>query len=268
MDIFFEQGNRPFFISSGVALTFPSHFQNEVEIMYISEGSLEVTEGGIEYVLNAGDMLVIFPNREHSYRSSGNDNHIMLIFEPEWCGLSKEYFTNYVPNPPVIRADSIPPIWTLILKDMIKEYASDDERKMEVCRSYTFVIATQLLRLLTLENNSLVDLPLVNSVIAYCLKNHQSKISLSDLSRAVGVNKYHVSRIFSNRLGTTFCDYINSLRLNSALIKLTKTKDPITKIAFDCGFNSSRTFTRVFTKHMGISPNKYRIQNRKTNVNT
>lgn len=262
MDIFFEQLNRNFYISSGSNLNFPSHFQSEVELMYLSTGKMEVTEGGRIYTLNPGDILVVFPNREHSYKSEHGNKYIMLIFDPEWCGLNRDIFTNSIPDSPIIKSADAPPLWGRILKDMVNEYRSDLENKTEICRSYTLAITLQLLRFMKFKNTSFVDLPLVNSIVAFCLNNYQHKITLADLSRAVGVNKYHVSRVFSQKLGTTFVEYINSLRINSAASRLITTRDSITKIASECGFNSSRTFTRVFSKMMGLPPNKYRIANR------
>ncbi len=262
MDIFFEQFNWNFYISFGTDLSYPSHFQSEVELMYIVEGKMDVTEGGRDYTLSEGDILVIFPNREHSYRSEHANKHIMLIFDPEWCGLSRDVFTNCIPESPVIKSNNAPPLWSNILNEMVSEYQSDLDNSIEICRSYTLVIAFQLLRYMKFKNSSIVDLPLVNSIVAYCLNNYQHKITLSDLSRAVGANKYHISRIFSQRLGTTFNEYINSLRINAAASRLIKTEDSITKIAYKCGFNSSRTFTRVFTKKMGLPPSKYRTSNR------
>lgn len=262
MEIFFERFNRDFFIASGINLNYPSHFQSEVEITYVFSGKLDVTEGGKNYTLNAGDFLIVFPNREHSYKSTQSNRHIMMIFDPEWCGLSRDSFTNNVPESPVIKSGSEPAIWSKILKEMVEEYNSNLDSKTEICKSYTKIIALQLLRLMQYENKSFVDLPLVNSIVAYCLNNYHQKITLTDLSHVVGVNKYHVSRAFSQRLGTTFVEYINSLRVRAAATRLIKTKDPITKIASECGFNSSRTFTRVFSQKMGLPPNRYRIVNR------
>ncbi len=265
MEIFYEQFNREFFISSGVNLNYPSHFQSEVELLYVVSGKLDATEGGKSYTLNAGDILVVFPNREHSYKTVQHNKHILLIFDPQWCGLSKDVFANNIPESPVIRNGEEPHLWGKIFKDMVAEYNSELDSKDEICKGYCRVIALQLLRHMQFKNSSFVDLPLVNSIVAFCLNNYQKKITLDDLSHAVGVNKYHVSRAFSHRLGTTFVEYINSLRVRAAATRLVSTKDSITKIASECGFNSSRTFTRVFSQKMGLPPNKFRIANRNEN---
>ena len=148
MDIFFEQYNRDFYISAGTNLNYPSHFQSEVELMYIASGKMDVTEGGKCYTLSSGDIFIVFPNREHSYKSDHENKHIMLIFDPEWCGLSRDVFTNYIPDCPIIRSNDAPPLWSRILKEMVSEYRSNLDSRIEICRSYTLVIALQLLRFL------------------------------------------------------------------------------------------------------------------------
>ncbi|MGG4047402.1 helix-turn-helix domain-containing protein [Paenibacillus favisporus] len=39
---------------------------------------------------------------------------------------------------------------------------------------------------------------------------------------------------------------------------LLSTADPVTEIAFDSGFNSLRSFYRVFKKEYGMTPNEFR----------
>ena len=55
-----------------------------------------------------------------------------------------------------------------------------------------------------------------------------------------------------------FNKYVNGVRLNYAVAALENTQDTITNICFECGFESQRTFNRVFKERYKISPSDYR----------
>ena len=55
-----------------------------------------------------------------------------------------------------------------------------------------------------------------------------------------------------------FSKYVNGVRLNYAVAALENTMDSITNICLDCGFESQRTFNRVFKERYKITPREYR----------
>ena len=72
-----------------------------------------------------------------------------------------------------------------------------------------------------------------------------------------------LSRLFSKTFHRNFNKYLNDARLNYACQRLETTSDSITNIRLDSGFESQRTFNRVFKERYKISPSDYR-----SNVNT
>ena len=61
-------------------------------------------------------------------------------------------------------------------------------------------------------------------------------------------------------------DYISRLRLSAASDALIQTGKSITEVALDLGFNDSNYFTRLFKKHVGLSPREYRYKYLKENL--
>ena len=55
-----------------------------------------------------------------------------------------------------------------------------------------------------------------------------------------------------------FSKYVNGVRLNYAVAELENSMDSITNICLDCGFESQRTFNRVFKDRYKITPREYR----------
>ena len=75
------------------------------------------------------------------------------------------------------------------------------------------------------------------------------------------INKNKVGRLFQKYAGTNMTNYINNLRLEYATKLMSEQPDaPIKAIAMDSGFNSIRTFYRLFQSKYGVSPTQYKMR--------
>ena len=83
-------------------------------------------------------------------------------------------------------------------------------------------------------------------------------LSLADLAGAAAMSPYHFLRTFRAVVGMTPHQYILHTRLHRAAVRLRRTADSISAIAFAAGFNDLSTFNRRFARIMGASPSAYR----------
>ena len=56
--------------------------------------------------------------------------------------------------------------------------------------------------------------------------------------------------------------YINNIRIDNAKNLLTNTEKPIIEICYECGYESLRTFNRVFLQTVNTSPRQYRTSSK------
>ena len=90
----------------------------------------------------------------------------------------------------------------------------------------------------------------------------EPNLTLTDLSRNIGVNSAVLSYAINNGFGKNFNDFINEFRIGEVKEKLKNADDEtLLGIAFDCGFNSKATFNRAFKKFTGVSPKEFQQQN-------
>ncbi len=68
----------------------------------------------------------------------------------------------------------------------------------------------------------------------------------------------HLGRMFKQHTGEKISDYLNKIRVEKASSLLLETDDKIIAVAYDAGFESLRTFNKVFLTIMGVSPSNYR----------
>ena len=92
----------------------------------------------------------------------------------------------------------------------------------------------------------------------YVAKNFKEKLSLDKMACDMGINKYVLSRLFTKTFHCNFVTYVNAIRLNYAVAMIKGTNESITNICYSCGFESQRTFNRVFKERYRMTPREYR----------
>ncbi len=78
-----------------------------------------------------------------------------------------------------------------------------------------------------------------------------------------GISPAYFYKCFKEWSGKSPIEYRNLLRFNNAATMLCHTDMPITEISEIVGFEDAFYFSRVFTRHFRLSPQKYRKQFRK-----
>jgi AraC family transcriptional regulator len=78
------------------------------------------------------------------------------------------------------------------------------------------------------------------------------------IAAEVGVHPVHLARVFRSHFRTTVGDYARRLRLEWAATRLARSEDSIADIALTAGFADQSHFTRVFKRHAGMTPDRFR----------
>lgn len=88
-------------------------------------------------------------------------------------------------------------------------------------------------------------------------------LTLKFVAQKYNYNIGYISTVFKNKIGLSFCDYVNTLRLNFSQSLITSGYTNVSDIAFLSGFNSREYFSKLFIKKYKISPKKQIILNAK-----
>jgi len=102
----------------------------------------------------------------------------------------------------------------------------------------------------------------LEAVIAYLGEHYNRPLSRENLAARFDMSADHLSRTFRAYTGVKITDYVNRLRVDYARGELAATDRPVIDIALDAGFESLRTFNRVFARVEGTSPTAWRARTR------
>lgn len=84
------------------------------------------------------------------------------------------------------------------------------------------------------------------------------RVTLSDIAGAVGVHPMYLAATFKKRYRHSVGEYIRRLRIDFACHQIANTNASLTEIALTAGFSHQSHFSRVFRRHTGLTPGRYR----------
>ena len=94
---------------------------------------------------------------------------------------------------------------------------------------------------------------------AYLNEHYQNPgIGLNEVAKHVALSNNHFCTVFSQEMGSTFTEYLTSLRLNRAKELLRTTSLRSSDIAYQVGYNDPHYFSYLFKKNTGLTPRDYR----------
>ena len=99
-------------------------------------------------------------------------------------------------------------------------------------------------------------------VLKYIEENFQRyDLSHNEVAEVAQVNPGHLGRLFRNKMGTTYIEYLISVRLTKSTELLATTDLRIEEISKMVGYDNVSSFRKSFKRKYDISPAEYRLQN-------
>lgn len=104
----------------------------------------------------------------------------------------------------------------------------------------------------------------VESAVAFIEQHLSEKLMQTDIAELCGSNSYQLSRAFKRAHGITFQEYIVRRRIERAAELLQNNSASVIDVCWAVGFHDASHFTRMFQRHMGLTPSQYRHKCRTT----
>lgn len=242
--------------------SFPMHFHKHIELFLLTKGSLEVDFGTVQFIANAGEVVIIPPNQPHAGR------YIPPITEYHVIQFDIDDFQNNIIE--VQQSLNI-----FMNKDNIFSHTTNDNRVIKAVKRLfdlnrnSLLISADIYNLLLLLSEKCINLSVKENsdkrfekIFEYIHTNFSDELTTNSVSEIFSYNESYFCRRFKTITGMNFTKYLQTLRLNNACKLLCETKKDINEIYSICGFNNFSYFTHCFKKAFGTTPSEYRNTNR------
>lgn len=255
------------------------HLHQDIEILYVLDGSLEIEYEDEKYFLGTDQFMLINANVRHGYcaapgcgeredgRTQGEvllgslfiDNKLLTeMFGGEqqffWCNSAKEQSESYEKMRYFIR--------------QVFNYNQTTEGQGIVLKNSIYF---QLVYLVTtdfivkkgmskFESLRGIRDERMNDILSYLMLNYRDQITLKELADRLFLSHTYLSKYIKNNFGMSFLKLLNNIRLDHALSDLLYTDKSILKVAMDNGFSNQAGLNHAFREAYHTTPAEYRFQ--------
>lgn len=243
-----------------VTLRCNAHLHYHLELICMYGGSTQAFVDSGSYTLEAGDILLVFPNQIHRFEGGSEEEYKLFIINPDTMPEISRALTTSLPVSNVVRGGGLDPSLMrplAAMAEMMKNGTSQPYQDV-VLKGEMLTFFGTLLAGMELVTTKEDDSQSLKAVVRYCSQHFNEPLSLDILAQELHISKFYISHMFSHKLNMRFNDYINSLRVYDACRYLRQSDKSITEIAELTGFATLRTFNRAFAKQMGAAPSQYR----------
>jgi len=253
----FDRSLRACFFQRHSTGAFPAHLHHHIEICFVRSGEYPITVGGISKTLKPGELAYISPYQIHS----NTQNHAQIYI----LGIHPAYLPSGYRTPaftaPFFSLEQMTPGFEGAVEYAFSVAQSDNNFRQEILLAQISAITGDILAHMEQSpgpDTGCEQTQTLQRVIAYCNLHLTRDLSLDEISLQLGLNKFYLSKLVSNKLGMPLSDYIRSQRIALACDRIAHSQDSITDIYTACGFQNQSTFNRAFKTFTGYTPNEYR----------
>ncbi|NQU54119.1 MAG: AraC family transcriptional regulator [Bacteroidetes bacterium] len=256
--------------------TFPWHFHNEIELLYVMEGIGTSFVADDIQKFQAGDLVLLGSNLPHFWRSDEsylNDSGTLKV-KYIVIQFPSDFFKEQILHCPEfhligelfdrssrgIRFSK--EITKKASKKIIKvNKAKGLKRILLLLETLQILAQTDEYRLLAgelyhNENHNFTSNRLTK-VMHYLNTNYQKKIELEKVAEIANLHPSAFCRYFKEKSGKSLSEFVNDMRISYACRLITEGKMSVSQICFESGFNNLSNFNRTFKKHTKFTPSNY-----------
>lgn len=247
------------------------HHHPEYEMVFVKNGMGEQRVGNHLSYYEDGMLIFIGPDIPHlpflNYKHKDN-YEIVLQLKEDFMG------ENFIHRPEMIQVKNLFQRSNegIVFSNDIKE--ESEKRLNEIIHADPFKRLILLLdflnnlahkkdyRLISPGSASLAiapgDFNRINKVYALIAEKYMDNVNLGEAAELASMTVPAFCRLFKRLTTKTFTQFLNEYRISKSVQLLSTEDQPISAVAFSCGYNSLSYFNRQFRQITGHKPTDYR----------
>lgn len=258
---------------------YPEHKHNDFDEIVIIEGGTAVNSvNGHDLTVTAGEVFVLQKNTRHSYHHTCDLSLINLCFRrsalaPFMAGLNQSPgFQALFTVQPALKKKGLflgrlhlDTTKMAVLNNLISQLENELQQPRPANTVLSVALFAQIVANLSLwyekpKSTKKADTHVLHlgKAVSYIENHFDEPIETETLAKISTMSLRSFYRAFNEAFGESPSNYINRIRIRSAIELMNDPRKNITDIAFETGFSDSNYFARAFRKFMGQSPTAFR----------
>lgn len=225
------------------------HFHDVHEIEYACRGMVEVKTGAGHYLLPPHQAAWIPAGLHHQTTLHAGVQTLAVLFEPRLVPMAGDR----------VRIIAVSALLREMMLYSVRWPISRTESGVEAesfFQTLGYVVAEAL------DDERPLHLPITNDPVVTAVTDythaHLDRVTLSDVTRAVGISDRTLRRIFHTHLGMSWRSYLLRARVLRSMALLAQSNRSVLEVSIAVGFEDVGAFARSFARHCGETPSAYK----------
>ncbi|ROY40843.1 AraC family transcriptional regulator [Enterococcus casseliflavus] len=233
----------------------PLHWHDELQIVWVEEGSFVYTIDDEQILLNKNEAIIINSRVLHGA--------VLASENVRYCCF--DFSSGFIADP--------------VFKEAIEQLVHDctrSYRRLTLTAQHQAFVQTVRLPLLIEQRFTLYELFLaalsqlmaarpaspkketIYLMLAFVHEHYQEPLTVPAIAKAAAINTRTCTALFRQYTTLTPINYLIDYRLSQAKNLLIETDEPISTICYHVGFNHLSYFSKRFQRKFGLTPLQYR----------
>ncbi len=252
---------------------YPIHFHDDMEVIYVLDGSIKLRNGYYTYVLKKGDIFILNDREMHSFENTGEDNMVMMLhmdltyFSRYYDNLRNNFFVTDMEDDNDESLYVLKTILARIMMEVIQKGYGYEDKVIESTHNLIaclmsdfqyFVMEDGRFKNESRNKGNKILAGRLNRITDYMYDNYNRKLTLNEIADREHLSIYYLSHIIKEATGLSFQDLLSYIRVEESERLLLGTNKKIGAIADETGFSAVRYYIKHFEHWFGMHPQKYR----------
>ncbi len=253
---------------------YPIHFHDDIEVVFVLDGTVKLKNGYYTYTLRKGDIFIINDNETHSFESKGDEENMVMMlqldmsyFSEYYEGLKNCFFITDMEEDSDESLDVLKSILAKIMMEILQKGFGYEQKVIESTHNLISCLFSDFSYHVTDDGKLISDSKnrgdkilagRLNRITDYMYDNYTRKLTLSEIAEREHLSIYYLSHVIKEATGLSFQELLSFIRVEESEKLLLSTNKKIGVIAEESGFSAVRYYIKHFQTWYGMHPSEYR----------
>lgn len=252
---------------------YPIHFHDDLEVVYVLDGSVTLKNGYYTYTLNAGDIFILNDREIHSFQNTGSPNVVMMLqmdltfFSKYYDNLKNSFFVTDMKDADDESLEILRGTLARIMLELIEKGSNYEHKVIESTHNLIACLLADF-QYFAMEDGKFVNetknkgnkilAGRLNRITDYLYENYTRRLTLNEVAEKEHLSIYYLSHVIKAATGLSFQELLSFIRVEESEKLLLGTNKKIGVISEESGFSAVRYYIKYFIKWFGMHPAEYR----------